>query len=194
MKKLYFFFVIALMAQVGFAADNTIKMVTYFPVPYASYNYLDVYGRCDVGMIGQCNMSMGGPVVVSQWSTAILGERNNLLNTGAVKVSAGKLSLNLANSGTASDSTAQVVATQIWSGAKGDNSAKPGKFTFTHDVTIKNLKAQKMGVLAGKAYLKKLQLKSKDFPHCGGSGETGEISWQVKNIDNQQGVFLVCDM
>lgn len=57
MKSLSWAVLGLLMAAPSFAADNNIKMVTYFPVPYAAYGDLGVTGTCDVGLMGQCKFN-----------------------------------------------------------------------------------------------------------------------------------------
>ena len=99
MKKLVFFFVIFLLTAGAFAQSNqkTIKMVTYFPVPYIIYKHLDVYGRCDVGILDTCNMSVGKDVVVAPFN--VVTGRDSRLNTGKILVQRGNLQLDSATGG-----------------------------------------------------------------------------------------------
>ncbi len=45
-------------------AENNIRMVTYFPVPYVSYNDLEVVGTCDAGLMDVCNLEIGNELKV----------------------------------------------------------------------------------------------------------------------------------
>ena len=86
MKK--FTLALAALVLVGPAfAANTIKMVSYFPIPYASYSDIAVDGTCDVGLLNQCSMS------VPSWTIA----DNTDLN-GSGECTAGEVSVTMGTS------------------------------------------------------------------------------------------------
>ena len=93
MKSLSWAVLGLLMAAPSFAADNNIKMVTYFPVPYAAYGDLGVTGTCDVGLMGQCKLDAGKSLTVAKASSD-----SRALNTGSIIVRKGTLGLSPASS------------------------------------------------------------------------------------------------
>ena len=88
MKSLSWAVLGLLMAAPSFAADNNIKMVTYFPVPYAAYGDLGVTGTCDVGLMGQCKLDAGKSLTAAKASSD-----SRALNTGSIIVRKGTLGL-----------------------------------------------------------------------------------------------------
>ena len=40
-------------------AENKIKMVTYFPVPYVAYSQVNVTNQMDIGLTSACTMNLG---------------------------------------------------------------------------------------------------------------------------------------
>lgn len=71
-------------AVAGFAAQSTMNMVTYFPVPYVSYNNIYVNNQLDVGLGNVCDWTVGNSSLTS---------RSGLTVTNKTAVT-GKLTLN----------------------------------------------------------------------------------------------------
>ena len=212
MKKLYFFFIVCLVAVSAYAQEDprTIKMVTYFPVPYVAYNTLDVLGRCDVGMLQQCTMDVNGNLTVSASNPTVhhygkLGQASsnfsNEFNNAEVTFGSGRLLLNV----TADYPTTKlrtVLAKRIVVGINDDdNFLANGRLYFNHKLIINSLDHQNMAVVADNGItVNSLKLKlrngnnKKDFeiPACNPGGTNHNIQWQELVIDGESGIFLQC--
>lgn len=175
--KRFLLVVLGLLAVPCFAANN-IKMVTYFPVPYAAYSDLSVDGTCDVGLLGSCSLDAGAALNVAK-----KGSDSRALNTGSFIVRSGTLNLQSTNSSPIL-STAYLTA--------GNGSATVGSLNFSHDLAvsqINNSTAQSM-TAQNKAILTKLQIFGHTFPTCDATDH--KISWQRLNMGGTTGIFLVC--
>lgn len=177
MKKcLYGLFALLLAAPV-FAANN-IKMVTYFPVPYASYGDLGVTGTCDVGLLDNCELQSGSSLKVFARS----GDTGPL-NTGALTVKGGSLDLQ----STALNS--KISGTSLTAGQTG--SIGTGTLEFKHDLEVNTMPGVIQSAEAtNKAVLQKLNLFEQAFPGCPDGSH--EISWKRLTLNDKSGVFLVC--
>ena len=90
----------AVLCMPAYAAQtkNTMKMVSYFPVPYVAYDTVSANNAMDIGVLNQCVMdikkgssNLGG----SACSLYLYGNANGAdLNRGLLNVTAGKLDLN----------------------------------------------------------------------------------------------------
>ena len=175
MKSLSWAVLGLLMAAPSFAADNNIKMVTYFPVPYAAYGDLGVTGTCDVGLMGQCALDAGEGLTVSKAS----GD-DRLLNTGSMIVRKGTLGLN--------PSSSVAVGESITAGSD----IGTGILEFSHDLAVTNINSSRLGSARAmnEAQMDSLNMYGHAFPVCDELGN--EISWKNLTIGNKSGVFLVC--
>ena len=103
MKKITGLLLAAVLCMPAYAAQtkNTMKMVSYFPVPYVAYDTVDTVSAnnaMDIGILNQCAMdikkgssNLGG----SACSLYLYGNANGAdLNRGLLNVTAGKLDLN----------------------------------------------------------------------------------------------------
>ena len=175
--KRFLLVVLGLLAVPCFAANN-IKMVTYFPVPYAAYSDLSVDGTCDVGLLGSCSLDAGAALNVAK-----KGSDSRALNTGSFIVRSGTLNLQSTNSSPIL-STAYLTA--------GNGSATVGSLNFSHDLAvsqINNSTAQSM-TAQNKAILTRLQIFGHTFPTCDATDH--KISWQRLTMGGTTGIFLVC--
>ncbi len=163
MKKLLLVF-FSLFLPVICAADN-MKMVTYFPVPYVSYNNLKVDGDCDVGLLGSCEMDAGQTLNVTNQANVNRGFLN--LNTGNV---------------------------QSQNVAIGNASAvAEGALSFRHDLDVTSIPNTANSVEAQtRATMDSLNLFGKAFPVCDDESGAHKISWKKLNISGSEAVFLVC--
>ena len=161
-----------------FVSDNNIKMVTYFPVPYAAYSDLSVDGTCDVGLLGSCSLDAGTALNVAKKSSD-----SRALNTGSFIVRSGTLNLQ-------STRSAPVISSAYLTA--GNGSATVGSLNFSHDLAvsqINNSTAQSM-TAQNKAILTKLQIFGHTFPTCDATDH--KISWQRLTMGGTTGIFLVC--
>ena len=160
------------------AADaNNIKMVTYFPVPYASYGDLVVNGTCDIGLLGNCTLDAGAGLNVARISSD-----SRALNTGSVIVRNGTLALNSSKNGS-------YVEGRTLSAGSGSST---GVLEFAHDLAVGRISASSMQSAQAQnvAYMNGLTMFGHDFPACPESNR--EINWQKLTIRGNDGVFLVC--
>ena len=175
MKSLSWAVLGLLMAAPSFAADNNIKMVTYFPVPYAAYGDLGVTGTCDVGLMGQCKLDAGKSLTVAKASSD-----SRALNTGSIIVRKGTLGLNPASS--------LATGTSITAGS----GIGTGVLEFSHDLAVTSISSSRLAKARAmnEAQLDSLNMYGHGFPAC--DAKNHEISWKNLTIGNKSGVFLVC--
>ncbi len=178
MKNYILTIVGVLLALPALAADNNIKMVTYFPVPYAAYADLAVTGTCDVGMLGNCQLDAGEKLYLAP-STSASGD----LNTGSLILRQGKVNLD------SSISDSRVVNSLLTVGT----GVGVGELDFEHELRVSKF-SNTSGFMEAqnRAYLDKLNLFGEAFPKCTSDTGSNQISWQRLNMDGTYGVFLVC--
>ena len=178
MKKFIFALLGLCLLSAPSFADNNIKMVTYFPTPYASYENLGVTGTCDVGVLGNCTMDIEGGLNVFRNAAD-----NRVLNTGSLLLRTGDLRLTTTNTNSAIYSKYLQVGT-------GD--AGEGNLEFAHRVSVNTVVDNYILSMAArnKASLSGLTLYGSAFPVCDDSNHT--ISWKNLTVDGKSGVFLVC--
>ena len=169
--------VLGLLLALPCAAENNIKMVTYFPVPYAAYGDLAVNGSCDVGLVGSCNLDVGQGLVVRKESAD-----GRALNTGSVIVRGGGMDLNSSKSGSYVEGRKLEVGSGLSSGV----------VEFAHDLAVKNISGSRMqsAQAQNEAYMNKLKIFGHEFPVCDGNNH--EINWRNLTVRGNSGVFLVC--
>lgn len=177
MKKFIFALAGLCLLSIPGLADNNIKMVTYFPVPYVSYGDLTVTSTCDVGLLGSCNLDVGEGLEIFKSSSS-----NQALNTGSLIVRQGALSL---NSSLASSS----VNGSVLNVGSGEIS---GSLEFGHNLVVDQMAGNKVQSLEArnKAYLSGLTLFGEEFPVCDEANH--EINWKKLTVNGKEGVFLVC--
>lgn len=175
--KNFFIALLGVFAALPLCAASNIKMVTYFPVPYASYNDLKVSGTCDVGLLGKCDLDAGSSLNISKDAA----QPGRAYNEGKLDVLRGTLALN--GSGSAYGETMQF----------GTNSVSGGELQFKHNLDVTNMPGSAITSIqvSNQAKLNKLNLFDKyDFPGCDGTGN--EINWKRMTVNGAEGVFLVC--
>ena len=179
MKKFLFALCAFALALPSVAADtNNIKMVTYFPVPYASYGDLGVTGTCDVGLMGQCKLDAGEGLMVRKGASS----DTRKLNSGSFIVRKGTLALNPAAS------EAEGASIMV-----GDDTDKgEGVLKFSHDLAVTNINSSRLGSARAmnEAQMTSLNMYGHVFPTC--NADDHEISWKNLTIGNKSGVFLTC--
>lgn len=196
MKKLFavsFFCLIA--AVVAADSANTIEMVTYFPVPYTSYQQLDVVGRCDVGLVRECRLNVDGDIAIDkELSKLVSGElwqpfqRDMMfpsMSNGNLTVSSGELSLAVDAD---SVSPSALYATKV---RVGEGTGTDPTFRFSHNLELGGLSGDKAGLkVENTATIKTLKLG--DFPFPGCTTGTRKVQWKRLTIDGANKIFLVC--
>lgn len=182
MKK-FLLALFGLVFAVPFASADNIKMVTYFPVPYASYGDLSVSGTCDVGLLNSCSLDAGEKLNVYQKSSD-----SRALNTGSLIAKSG--TLGLYSTGLHS----QLTTSSLASHTSGSQTTTTGVLEFAHDLTVGSIKGNMIqsAQATNRAEMSDLYLfgSSFQFPACDASGH--KMSWQNLTINGNSGVFLVC--
>ena len=176
MKKFLFALcALALALPVAAADANNIKMVTYFPVPYAAYGDLGVTGTCDVGLMGQCKLDAGEGLKVAKASSD-----SRALNTGSIIVRKGTLGL--------TPQTSVALGTQLTAGS----GTGTGVLEFSHDLVVTSINSSRLAKARAmnEAQMTSLNMYGHAFPKCDESGN--EISWKKLTLGKKSGVFLVC--
>ena len=176
MKKFLFALCAFALALPSVAADNNnIKMVTYFPVPYASYGDLGVTGTCDVGLMEQCALDAGEGLKVAKASSD-----SRALNTGSIIVRKGTLGL--------TPQTSVALGTQLTAGS----GTGTGVLEFSHDLAVTSINSSRLAKAQAmnEAQMTSLNMYGHPFPKCEEAGN--EISWKNLTIGNKSGVFLTC--
>lgn len=192
MRKILFGFLF-LLGPLCVSAAN-IKMITFFPVPYASYSNLDVSKKLDVGVMS-CAMNLSCPdnnYALSVYEDGASG--SSVLKKGYLRVTAGKLDLN------AAASTAKAVTNTMtvgaWSGTGGELKFKESLRIGTQMNAGQSLQAVNEGNTVTALALFPGSITN-NFPACEGVEGAPEVSWQRLEIgasNNQAAndVFLVC--
>lgn len=189
MKKI-FLFCLTFAASVTVYAAN-IKMVTYFPVPYASYQNLDVEKTLDVGVMS-CAMNLSCPD--NQYALNVYQDANpgtSVLKQGYLRVTSGALNLN--SSGKAVSNVMTV----------GNHSGTGGELDFNQSLRIaslsnrgESLQAVNEGNTVSALHMFPDHINN-NFPACSGVEGAPDVSWQRLELGAKDGkavsnVFLVC--
>ena len=178
MKKICSLWIV-LLAAWPLSAENNIRMVTYFPVPYASYADLGVTGSCDTGLLENCYLDAGEGINI------FVGENDDrALNTGSLIVTEGALDLD-----SSLDDSVLMGESLI---AGEEDTAGTGILEFSHDLTVSDIDSDSLASAQAQntAYLENLTLFGEEFPLC--DADDNEISWQTLTINGESAVFLVC--
>ena len=190
MKKLYVLFIFCTGLLPVCTADTTtepIKMVTYFPVLYSSYQTLDVLGRGDIGLLNACELNVDGNVQV-----AVLNPKKerqmNTFNTGELVVETGSLSLGAeADANGGSPTSIYTSSLEV-----GDQNGTYSNIGFNQLETTA-LTAPKKGLIVnGMAYLNSLKIGSNSLPFPACTNGNSRLRWKKLTISGRQAVFLTC--
>ena len=186
---------------------NTMKMVSYFPVPYVAYDTVSANNAMDIGILNQCAMdinkgstNLGG----SACSLYLYGNATGAdLNRGLLNVAAGKLDLN-------SDVTnARIVSKKVQLGTSmtpengwldiGIPSGKNDEYDALYISSLKNtgnsfrVTSKEDGAKVNSFHM--FNEISNDFPGC-----VGTVTWQelelaanVNSNETYTDIFLVCN-
>lgn len=171
-----------------------IKMITFFPVPYASYSNLDVSKTMDVGVMA-CAMNLSCPdnsYALSVYEDNASG--SSVLKKGYLRVTSGRLDLNA--SGAQSKAVSNLMTVGNWSGSGGKLKFNDNLKLVTQTHAGQSLQALNDGNTVTALALFPAQIKN-NFPACTGVEGAPEVSWQrleigAKNNQTVRDVFLVC--
>ena len=161
------------------AAENKIKMVTYFPVPYVAYSKINASKQLDVGLTSACEMNLGCS------ESGALGIRP--LQATTVNLNRGKLDLNTASA---------VKSTDVMLGS-GSGEANIDFIQNLRIGTLNNgysLEAADMTVDELKLFASHMKSGGEKFPSCAATGASGapQVSWQKVKLKKAEEVYLVC--
>ena len=179
MKKLFILgAALAVFPSAGLA-DSTMKMVTYFPVPYVAYSKINAQKQMDVGLTSACEMNLGCA------ESGALGTPP--LQATAVNLNRGKLDLNTA---------AAVKSTNVTLGS-GSGEANIDFATNLRIGTLNNgysLESNDMTVDELKLFASHMKSGGEKFPSCAATGASGapQVSWQKVKLKKAEEVYLVC--
>ena len=175
MKQFLTVFFCLFLSITGYA-ENKIKMVTYFPVPYVAYSKVNVTDQMDIGLTTSCIMNLG---CTESGNAGLrpLNVTNTILNKG-------KLELN----------TAAAVSGSAASIGSGSGS---GSMNFNSNLRVNTLN-DGVSVEANNITVDTLKLFpnriTTDFPSCASTGAPGapNISWQKLKLKDKEEVYLMC--
>ena len=189
MRKFWVCCVLSVVCMTVSAAN--IKMVTYFPVPYASYQNLDVEKTLDVGVMS-CAMDLSCPD--NQYALNVYQDStpgNSVLKQGYLRVTSGALDLN--SSGKAVSNVMTV----------GNHAGSGGELDFKEDLRVaslvnrgQSLEASHEGNIVTALRMFPEHINN-NFPACSGVEGAPDVSWQRLEMGAKEGkavsnVFLVC--
>ena len=203
------FLLAAVLCMPAYAAQtkNTMKMVSYFPVPYVAYDTVSANNAMDIGVLSQCAMdikkgtsNLGG----SACSLYLYGDPNAAdLNSGLLNVAAGKLNLN------SNVTNARIVSKKVQIGKDmttiggwldiGIPSNKAKDYDALYISSLKNtgssfrVTSKENGAKVNSFHM--FNEISNDFPGCAGTvtWKELELAADVNTNKTYTDVYLVCD-
>ena len=209
MKKFTGLLLAAVLCLPAYAAQtkNTMKMVSYFPVPYVAYDTVSANNAMDIGILNQCEMdinkgstNLGG----SACSLYLYGNATGAdLNRGLLNVAAGKLDLN------SNVTNARIVSKKVQIGKDmttiggwldiGLPSGKAKDYDALYISSLKNtgssfrVTSKENGAKVNSFHM--FNEISNDFPGCAGTvtWKELELAADVDTNKTYTDVYLVCD-
>ena len=209
MKKITGLLLAAVLCLPAYAAQtkNTMKMVSYFPVPYVAYDTVSANNAMDIGILNQCAMdinkgstNLGG----SACSLYLYGNATGAdLNRGLLNVAAGKLDLN------SNVTNARIVSKKVQIGKDmttiggwldiGLPSGKAKDYDALYISSLKNtgssfrVTSKENGAKVNSFHM--FNEISNDFPGCAGTvtWKELELAADVDTNKTYTDVYLVCD-
>ena len=203
------FLLAAVLCMPAYAAQtkNTMKMVSYFPVPYVAYDTVSANNAMDIGVLNQCEMAikkgtsnLGG----SACSLYLYGDPNAAdLNSGLLNVTGGKLDLN------SNVTNARIVSKKVQIGKDmttiggwldiGLPSGKAKDYDALYISSLKNtgssfrVTSKENGAKVNSFHM--FNEISNDFPGCAGTvtWKELELAADVDTNKTYTDVYLVCD-
>ena len=205
MKKFTGLLLAAVLCLPAYAAQtkNTMKMVSYFPVPYVAYDTVSANNAMDIGILNQCEMdinkgstNLGG----SACSLYLYGNATGAdLNRGLLNVAAGKLDL---NSNVTNARIVQVGALMTEENGWLDVKIPSGKNDEYDALYISSLKntgnsfrvtSKEDGAKVNSFHM--FNEISNDFPGCAGTvtWQELELAANVNSNETYTDIYLVCN-
>lgn len=206
-KLLLLFMVLAVAPLCAAQSKNTMKMVTYFPIPYVAYDTVEATEVIEVGGLDQCviSASKGTSNLAGTDSALYLyGDANgDDLTRGLLNVTAGKLDLN------SSVPDARIVSKKVLVGADMDTQGgwldigvPAGKDSTFNALYIDSLASAansfRVTSLENAATVDSFHMFDEienDFPGCAGTVTWKELELGADPDTNQTftDVYLVCE-
>ena len=180
MKKLIL--MLLLLSPVCIWADN-MSMVTYFPVPYVTYQNLNVQQDSNKG--GMANLG-------------IFGQQFNLTVDRNIEV---KGNVDLGNSNIRLGQDMTIAVQKFYAGTQSGYTSKPTYMSFPHNVSVAGVNLCSSCTLTIKAdqlstVLKKLNMettaKNKKIEFPASSCNEKYMHWTDLEMDGSRGLFLTC--
>ncbi len=180
MKKLIL--MLLLLSPVCIWADN-MSMVTYFPVPYVTYQNLNVQQDSNKG--GMANLG-------------IFGQQFNLAVDRNIEV---KGNVDLGNSNIRLGQDMTIAVQKFYAGTQSGYTSKPTYMSFPHNVSVAGVNLCSSCTLTIKAdqlstVLKKLNMettaKNKKIEFPASSCDDKYMHWTDLEMDGSRGLFLTC--
>ena len=209
MKKFTGLLLAAVLCLPAYAAQtkNTMKMVSYFPVPYVAYDTVSANNAMDIGILNQCAMdinkgstNLGG----SACSLYLYGNATGAdLNRGLLNVAAGKLDLN------SNVTNARIVSKKVQIGKDmttiggwldiGLPSGKAKDYDALYISSLKNtgssfrVTSKENGAKVNSFHM--FNEISNDFPGCAGTvtWQELELAANVNSNETYTDIYLVCN-
>lgn len=178
MKKLLSVLGVLLGCSSMLLADNTMKMVTYFPVPYVAYSGVNAYEQMDIGLSGACELKLGS----IHAGTSLVANNLNL-KSGA-----------LALTGPAGTYLNSTIGTSIGDATIPGNAEM--NFNYLKVGTVENgLSVEAISFNPATLKLFPSQAsKSSTFPICNDGNGGNQMSWKQLSLKQtgQTNTYLVC--
>lgn len=186
---------------------NTMKMVSYFPVPYVAYDTVSANNAMDIGILNKCAMDIKkgtSNLGSSACSLYLYGDENAAdLNSGLLNVTAGKLDLN------SNVTNARIVSKKVQIGTDmttfggwldvGIPTGKNDAYDALYISSLKNtgnsfrVTSKDTGAKVNSFHM--FDEISNDFPGCDGTVTWKELELGA-DVDNNRtftDIYLVCD-
>lgn len=161
----------------GLWAENTISMVTYFPIPYVAYSKINVQKQLDVGVASVCEMNLG----CNESGAAGLIP----LRATNVYLNKGELHLNQPAAAIAS-TTVNMGTSNGASVLNFDDSVRINTMTDGYSV-----EADQMNLEVLKLFPDRIK---NNFPSCASTGADGapQMSWKKLRLKGADEIYLAC--
>lgn len=162
-------------------ADSSIKMVTYFPIPYASYNRVDTNHRLDIGLSEQSTTLTLGSDRIPDVNRGLNVQEQTNINVRTFKINAGMLILDEAGQGFYFPKTA----------TEGDQIPL---VEFQNYGGLSNIFGNSLNVQDAQQY--HLKIFDKEFPSGMNSTCRDRMEWKRLKLgpDEKEDLYLTCGL
>lgn len=167
--------------------DNVVRMVTYFPVPYAVYNALFIKDKLDVGVTSENNFTLvigsNGDTCADNFLHVPEGDAAYLRGSTTLQFDTDVYTPNvIVGDPTAASSDSPTVTLgklRVGTGVLGNSSSGLGDASFSNNTVFKNI------------YMLTEAVNNSQLPTgCDGIGDV--VKWQKINLDGTERYLLRC--